>query len=416
MKRLTKNILISASSTMIDWMDFSIFALLLPILSRVFFPKNNIAHSYLLSLSLFSAAYLSRPLGGYIFGKINNRFPHESTLRLSTLAMALCSLCIACLPTFKQASYSGACFFLMIRITQGIIIGGQYPTAFIMLSDESKNRYPYLTSNISSIFSYVGVILGQLFTHTVSSVITPYAMAHYGWRILFFLSSTLSIIAYLSQRRLIGTHIKINSTVNNNKKINKQDFKNTIFVFTIIFLLGVELYSATVTMPNYFLLKHDITLKQSIFLKSILTIICLSSTIFFAYIADTFKLKYSLLITPSLIILVGCLGIMAIHVGFKTHLLQYALLTITAILYSATVSIIYPIITQLFTSNNRNSLIGISYGIGNSASVLVTANVASYYCLKSGNLTPELILLIVSTFVFLNYYFIFHKKQLTARY
>ena len=415
MKKSTKKIFISALSTMIDWMDFSIFALLLPMLSKAFFPKNNIEHSYLLSLTLFTAAYLSRPFGGYFFGKISNRLSNESTLRLSTLAMALCSFCTACLPTFKQAGYSGACFFLALRLIQGIIIGGQYPTAFIILSDERKNRYPYLTSNISSIFSYLGIILGQIFIHTASWTMSSQAMIHFGWRVLFLLSASLSMAAYLTQRNLLTGHSKRNTTVNENifKNLN-QDFNNSIFVIIIIFLLGVEFYSATVTIPNQFILEHSITLKQSSLIKAILSIICLISTVFFAYTADIFKLKYSLLIAPSIIILTSCLGIMRLHIDFHTQLLQFSFLALIAVSYSATVSVIYPIITQLFSSNKRNSLVGISYGIGNSASVLVTANLASYYCLKYRNLTPDFLLLSFFSIVFLFYFFMFHRKKLTA--
>jgi MFS family permease len=411
MKRLTKNIVISASSTMIDWIDFSIFALLIPILSKNFFPTQHPKHSYLLSLSLFSAAYLSRPLGGYFSGRISNRFSQESTLRLSTLAMGLCSFCIVSLPTFQRSGYMGACLFLIIRIIQGVIIGGQYPTAFIILSDESINRYPYLISNISSIFSYLGVILGQCFTREISNTIGAHGMMLWGWRVLFLLSGGLSITAYFIQKQIPIVHSKKDQITNKLtlKKI-KNNFKNLIFLFLVIFLLGIEYFTTTVTIPNYFLINHFITLQQSILIKSTLSVSALLLSILFAFIADKFKLKYSLLVIPSFMISIICFLIPESPVNYHSSVFQYGYLELMILLYCASVAVIYPIITQLFSADSRNTFIGLGYGLANTSSVIVSTNLVSYLCLKKNTLTPDFIILLFSSLSFLFYFFTFHQK------
>ena len=184
---MIKKRIISGSSTLIDWMDFSVFALLTPLLSRIFFSHHHPKYSYLLSLFIFSSAYVTRPIGGYILGKISMRLSLISTLRISVLTMTLSSFGITLLPTYDQLGYTGAIMLLAIRVIQGIIIGGQTPAAFIVLCEENNFCHPNLIASITSIFTYIGVILGQFLTYILTIVIGSNSMAVWGWRLLFSL-------------------------------------------------------------------------------------------------------------------------------------------------------------------------------------------------------------------------------------
>ena len=330
--------------------------------------------------------------------------------------MTLSSFGIALLPTYDQLGYTGAIMLLAIRVIQGIIIGGQTPAAFIVLCEENNFRHPNLIASITSIFTYIGVILGQFLTYILTIIIGSNSMAVWGWRLLFLLIGCFSVFIYFIQKKIPIEDKKKHKMAT--KKIpydRKSDAIKFIFVFLVIFLLGIELYTASVAIPNYLVIEHTITLKQNISLKLVLAMSCLILTGLFAYIADILKLRLTLLIIPSTFIFVMSLLITLMHINYQSILFEYTSVGLIILLYCATISVIYPIITQLFQANRRASLIGISYGIGNTLSVIVSTNIVSYLSLRENSLTPSYLFLLSSSAIFLIYLIMLSMRKIRTK-
>ena len=105
--------IIPALGACLEWYEFSLFAFLIPVLSKVFFPHQNNIKAITYSFILFATGYISRPLGGVIFGYIGDKFGRVYSLKLSTQIMALSMLLFAALPSYSSigiALYLGAIY------------------------------------------------------------------------------------------------------------------------------------------------------------------------------------------------------------------------------------------------------------------------------------------------------------------
>jgi len=187
----------SLIGTSIEWYDFFIYgsaaALVFPTL---FFPKSDAFVGLLASYAIFWIGFLGRPIGGLIFGHYGDKLGRKTMLVLTLVIMGTATFLIGVLPTYNQVGFLAALMLLILRLCQGIAVGGEWGGAVLMATEHAPSRLRGFFGSWPQIGVPVGLILANVLfsvlttTYSVGGKLGPDFLS-FGWRIPFLLSVIL---------------------------------------------------------------------------------------------------------------------------------------------------------------------------------------------------------------------------------
>jgi MFS family permease len=159
--------IITASSvgTLIEWYDFYIFGSLSTIIAAKFFPSENPTTALLAVLATFAAGFIVRPFGALVFGRLGDLIGRKYTFLLTLVLMGLSTFLIGLVPSYSSIGYWAPALVLILRLVQGLALGGEYGGAATYVAEHSPaNKRGFYTSWIQTtatlgLFVSLGVIL-----------------------------------------------------------------------------------------------------------------------------------------------------------------------------------------------------------------------------------------------------------------
>ena len=183
---------------MIEWYDFYIFGSLAAILSPKFYPPGNETFAYIAYLATFAVGFIVRPFGALFFGRIGDLVGRKYAFLVTLSIMGGATAVIGLLPTYKSAGWFAPIILLLIRVLQGLALGGEYGGAAVYVAEHvPDNKRGYYTSFIQ-ITATLGLFVSLLVILGAQSAMTKEQFADWGWRIPFLLSIILvSISLYI---------------------------------------------------------------------------------------------------------------------------------------------------------------------------------------------------------------------------
>jgi MFS transporter, MHS family, alpha-ketoglutarate permease len=205
-ERRIKAIFIGSVGNLVEWYDFYAYTAFALYFAPAFFPGNDPVVQQLNAAVVFAATFLMRPLGGWLFGFIADRYGRRLSLTVSVVCMCFGSLIIAVTPTYATIGLAAPAILTLARVIEGLSLGGEYGASATYLSEvaDAKNRGFY------SSFQYVTLIGGQLTAIIVLLLLqkvflTPEQLKDWGWRIPFAIGAALAVIAAVMRRSLQET-------------------------------------------------------------------------------------------------------------------------------------------------------------------------------------------------------------------
>src|SRR5271168_3935763 len=188
-------IMASSVGTMIEWYDFYIFGSLAAILGPKFYPPGNDTFAYIAYLATFAVGFLVRPFGALFFGRIGDVVGRKYAFLVTLTIMGLSTFAIGLMPSFATAGWFSPIVLILIRVLQGLALGGEYGGAVVYVAENvPDNKRGFYTS-----FIQITATLG-LFVSLIVILITQNSMSKedfsaYGWRIPFLISIILVAIS-----------------------------------------------------------------------------------------------------------------------------------------------------------------------------------------------------------------------------
>jgi MHS family proline/betaine transporter-like MFS transporter len=186
--------LAGAVGNILEWYDFAAYGFLAAIFAGNFFPLDNHLLSLLASYGVFAAAFLTRPLGAVLFGYIGDRLGRRRALLISVLAMAIPSFIIGLLPTYDSSGVLASILLLLLRLVQGISVGGELTVSIVYLGERSTDRTRGANASLSFVGAVVGTLVGSMLISWLDSELGADAMRAWGWRIPFLFSAVLGAL------------------------------------------------------------------------------------------------------------------------------------------------------------------------------------------------------------------------------
>ena len=186
----------AAGGNVIEWYDFYIFGSLAAILSVKFFEKSHPVAALLSTIALFTAGFLVRPLGAFLFGWLGDVVGRKYTFIMTLVGMALGTGAIGLIPTFDQIGLAAAFILFGLRMIQGLCLGGQYGGAITYVAEHvSDERRGYYTGWLQT-SPTLGIVLSLLVIIASRTYFGAEAFNAWAWRIPFLFSFLLVFIAF----------------------------------------------------------------------------------------------------------------------------------------------------------------------------------------------------------------------------
>ncbi|HEX8735290.1 MAG TPA: MFS transporter [Pyrinomonadaceae bacterium] len=207
----------SSVGTMIEWYDFYIFGSLAGVISPLFYPPGDNTFAYIAYLATFAVGFVVRPFGALFFGRIGDIIGRKYAFLVTLLIMGGATAIIGFLPTYAQIGYAAPIILLLIRILQGLALGGEYGGAAVYVAEHvPDNKRGFYTSFIQ-ITATLGLFLSLAVILIVQNTMSPDQFGgktegFAGWRIPFLISIFLVVISLYIRLRMkespIFQHVK----------------------------------------------------------------------------------------------------------------------------------------------------------------------------------------------------------------
>ena len=185
----------SAAGTAFEWYDFFVFVPLASILAKVFAAGLNEAAGYFFALGAFAAGFAFRPLGALIFGRIGDRSGRKGAFLITVSLMGAATFLIGCLPSFATAGLISPVLFILMRMLQGIALGGEYGGAAIYVAEHAKPHHRGLMTSFIQTSAAIGLTAALLVTLVTRQSVGEAAFAAWGWRVPFWASAGLLLVS-----------------------------------------------------------------------------------------------------------------------------------------------------------------------------------------------------------------------------
>ena len=202
LKRARKAALAAFLGGALEYYDFFIYATAASLIfSKIFFPAGDSTVALLASFATFGVAYVARPFGAVVFGHLGDKIGRKNTLVLTLVLMGAATFLIGVLPDFNTAGYWAPALLVLLRLMQGLSAGAETAGASALSTEEApEGRRGFFASFAMSGIS-AGIVLASLAFLPVAAMSEADRLA-WGWRIPFWLSVIVLIVAYLVRRSL----------------------------------------------------------------------------------------------------------------------------------------------------------------------------------------------------------------------
>ena len=186
-----KVILASSLGTIFEWYDFYLYGALAAIIARQFFTALEPTSAFIFALLAFAAGFIVRPIGAVVFGGLGDMIGRKYTFLATIVIMGVSTALVAVLPTYSTAGAFAPIALVLLRMLQGLALGGEYGGAAIYVAEHApQNRRGAYTAWVQTTAT-VGLFLALVVILVTRSLLGEAPFAEWGWRIPFALSAVM---------------------------------------------------------------------------------------------------------------------------------------------------------------------------------------------------------------------------------
>ncbi|QIZ48239.1 MFS transporter [Dickeya zeae] len=356
----------ASSGNLVEWFDFYVYSFCSLYFAHIFFPTGNTTTQLLQTAGVFAAGFLMRPIGGWLFGYIADKYGRKKSMLISVCMMCLGSLVIACLPGYATIGVWAPLLLLIARLFQGLSVGGEYGTSATYMSEVAlEGRKGFYAS-----FQYVTLIGGQLLALLVvvilQHLLSDVELRAWGWRIPFALGAALAVVALFLRRSL-------NETSNSETRARKDAgslrglwHNRKAFIMVLGFTAGGSLsfYTYTTYMQKYLVNTAGMNAKSASGLMTLALFVFMLLQPLFGALSDKIGRRSSMLFFGALSALLT-VPILSTLQGVTNPVIAFSLVMLALVIVSFYTSISGILKAEMFPPEVRALGVGLSYALAN---------------------------------------------------
>lgn len=350
--------------TFLEWYDFLAFATLAVVFGPLFFPSSDPSAALLASLATFGVGMVVRPIGAAIFGSIGDRIGRRPVFMITISLMGIATVCVGFLPTYAQIGIWAPIFLVSLRLLQGLSAGGEIGGGAVYLTEHSGDTNRGFKTSFLQLMGPLGILVSTLQIALLQSYLTQEEFLSWGWRVPFWVSLILLLIAFKTRMALEETPIylqlskaeaKSKSPLRDNLK-DPETRKRMFLLFFCISAGGAVLFFCVQVYTSIFL-KTTVKLSPQLVdqLSACASIVLLPLIVFAGWLSDKIGRKP---VVVSGLILGALLTLPAFHL-LQSNIESSLLIILVLIGLSAILALVIgpqtAILAELFPAKTRNS-------------------------------------------------------------
>lgn len=193
----SEKLVITASSlgTVFEWYDFYLYGLLAVIITAQFFSGVNETTGFILALGAFAAGFAVRPFGALVFGRIGDLVGRKNTFLVTMGLMGLSTFVVGLLPSYTSIGVAAPILLVLMRIIQGLALGGEYGGAATYVAEHAPNNKRGLYTSFIQTTATLGLFAALLVVIGTRTLVGEEAFKDWGWRIPFLVSIILLAVS-----------------------------------------------------------------------------------------------------------------------------------------------------------------------------------------------------------------------------
>lgn len=253
----TRALLSSLAGTTVEWYEFFIYGIAAALVfGKLFFPSFDPLVGTLLSLSTFAVAFVARPVGAALFGHFGDRIGRKTSLIVTLTMMGGATFLIGLLPTYEAVGIWAPILLIVLRIIQGISLGGEYSGAVLISVEHAGRGRQGFFGAIVNTGSPAGLILANLAFLALSGL-DEAAFLSWGWRVPFILSAILVLVGMIIRARV--SESPDFAAIKKTKEVEKaplfevfRNYKSKVILLCLAYIgAGTFFYTASVFSLTY---------------------------------------------------------------------------------------------------------------------------------------------------------------------
>jgi MFS transporter, MHS family, alpha-ketoglutarate permease len=243
-------IIAGGAGNVIEWFDWTVYALFAVYFTQAFFPSTDPLASLLATFSIFAVGFLARPAGSVVLGRIAERNGRKAALSASVLLMAAASIGIALLPTHAQIGASAAVLLTLLRLVQGLSLGGETAAVGAYLVESAPDVRRGRFGSVYPATIMIGSLLGSLTGLVLNLALSDAQMREWGWRVPFLIGGLLGIVGYFIRR---GAHEPLDPEHGRDPAPIRRTFtehtRSAVVVFVVVGAAGLSFFGLVAGFP-----------------------------------------------------------------------------------------------------------------------------------------------------------------------
>jgi len=380
----------------LEWYDFGLFVIFSSLFSHLFFPVTDNRTAMIATITIFAIGFICRPIGALIFGYLGDHYGRALTLRLSILTISLPTLFIGILPTYETAGIAAPLLLMLIRMMQGISIGGEYSGNLIYLIESAPARYRATTAALASMGANLGVLLASLTGLFLTSIYTQHFFESIGWRIPYLVSGIVCLLLYTYRLKIAETtifnHLQQAHLVTNNpiKMIFKMHLPHTLRILGLVCMGSTFYFFCFVFLPVFLAQRQLLDVQQISILMSLLILLMIILAPIAGLLCDWIGRRNMLLFNALLVVMIVIPGFYLLHYNHAAlTLLILGVFTIASTLEQGATP---AALVEHFPAVTRYTGLSLGYNIGNGLLGGTVPMIATYLSSESlvGMLAPAI--------------------------
>jgi len=193
--------------TFLEWYDFLTFATLAVVFAPLFFPSSDPNTALLASLATFGVGMVVRPLGAALFGSMGDRIGRKPVFMITIALMGAATVSVGFLPTYAQVGIWAPILLVSLRLLQGLSAGGEIGGSAVYLTEHAGNEYRGFKTSFLQLMGPLGILFSTLQIAILRNHLSPEEFQSWGWRVPFWISIVLLLIAFKVRMALEETPV-----------------------------------------------------------------------------------------------------------------------------------------------------------------------------------------------------------------
>ncbi len=247
----------SGLGSVLEWYDFALYGFFAPLIAQLYFPSTSSNIALLKTFSVFAIGFIARPIGALVFGSISDKYGRIYSLKITPILITLPTMIFSILPTYQNIGLFAPIILTLLRIAQGICIGGEYANNIVYLCETTNPTRTYFIGSIGSCTGSLGIFLASSVAAICYSKFSSQDLLVWGWRLAFAFSAVFGIVIYLLRINMKETPV-FQALINNKLSVKnpvfqsfRSNFKDYLIAFGLIFLPATAFYYVFIFLPNF---------------------------------------------------------------------------------------------------------------------------------------------------------------------